>query len=252
MVYSTVTFDAQGGTGVVTQYVERNGTIDTENIDTDRSAQDAANYPRFRGWLTAADFIAGNFDDFFDFTSRITSDLTLMADWGYRIGEIGPGGGIVFYRETNPLGFELQGYGIDCYYLEAEHSSISNRPWSSSGRKNVIGTDPQLGYGRQNTDLILAADGGAGIYAAKDASNPRNGFNDWFLPSRDELDLLAQSRDFIGGFANLVHWASSQEDADNAHTQQINTSPDPIGPMSFTVKDPPGVNRPSVRAIRAF
>jgi len=251
-VYSTVTFVTQGGTAVTTQYVEKNDTIDTTNINTDRAVNDGANYPRFRGWLTAADFAAGNFYDLFDFTTHIKDDLSLWADWGYREGETGPAGGIIFYRETNPLGFTLDGPGIDCYYLEAYDSSTTNRAWSSAGRVDVPGTDVRLGYGWSNTSKILTADLGPGNFAAREASNPRNGFNDWFLPSRDELDILAQNRDYVGGFANSVHWASSQEDADNAHTQQINTSPDPIGAQLFTFKDIPGINRPSVRPIRAF
>ena len=36
-----------------------------------------------------------------------------------------------------------------------------------------------------------------------------DGFNDWFLPSYDELMLLYINRDLIGGFTNNKYWSST-------------------------------------------
>jgi hypothetical protein len=43
-------------------------------------------------------------------------------------------------------------------------------------------------------------------------------FNDWFLPSKDELDLMYQKlkRNEIGGFSDDWYWSSSEYDIANA------------------------------------
>ncbi len=38
-----------------------------------------------------------------------------------------------------------------------------------------------------------------------------NVFNDWFLPSKDELDLLFQQKSVVGGFASAHYWSSSED-----------------------------------------
>ena len=38
-----------------------------------------------------------------------------------------------------------------------------------------------------------------------------NGYNDWFLPSKDELNVLYQNRTLIGGFSTSNNYWSSSE-----------------------------------------
>jgi len=37
-----------------------------------------------------------------------------------------------------------------------------------------------------------------------------NGYSDWFLPSKDQLNLLNQQKVLIGGFANVIYWSSTE------------------------------------------
>jgi hypothetical protein len=37
-----------------------------------------------------------------------------------------------------------------------------------------------------------------------------NGFDDWYLPSLDELNKLYLSKDLIGGFTDGDYWSSSE------------------------------------------
>ncbi len=37
-----------------------------------------------------------------------------------------------------------------------------------------------------------------------------NSYNDWRLPTKDELNLLYQNRDVVGGFANERYWSSTE------------------------------------------
>lgn len=36
------------------------------------------------------------------------------------------------------------------------------------------------------------------------------GYNDWFLPDKDKLNLLYDKRDFVGGFSRGYYWSSSE------------------------------------------
>jgi len=75
------------------------------------------------------------------------------------------------------------------------------------------------------------------------------GYNDWFLPSKDELDLMYQnlkrgsSLDNLGGFSNDDYWSSTQGDQSIAWKQGFYGGYQNFGSKSISV---------AVRAIRAF
>ena len=71
--------------------------------------------------------------------------------------------------------------------------------------------------GKENTDLILAVQGvgDGGSYAAKacsEYSTTEGGilYDDWYLPSKDELLELYKNRAAIGGFSQGHFWSSSE------------------------------------------
>jgi hypothetical protein len=89
--------------------------------------------------------------------------------------------------------------------------------WSISGASGIaqkvglIGTSYQaLGAGLSNTNAIISAYG-TGNYAAKFAKNYTDGtYNDWYLPSIDELGKLYLNRVAIGGFTTQYYWSSTE------------------------------------------
>ena len=66
---------------------------------------------------------------------------------------------------------------------------------------------------------------------------------DWRLPTRDELNLLYEKKDIVGGFASYYYWSSSEYFNNYAWSQYF------YGDSQY---DEDEVNTNSVRAVRTF
>ena len=182
------------------------------------------------------------------------------------IGDTGPAGGIVFYDagehktwgrylEASPV--DSEGVGLPWKRLAA---SDTKRPiyrdvkTLKAQAQRVLST--QIGMGKINTDRIVKIYG-RGRYAARYThAMVFGGYDDWFLPSKDELNamysVLGTASPGIGSYARSFYWSSSEYDFNNAWTvnfkdgQQFDREkwllPDTIN----------GVKALRVRAIRAF
>jgi hypothetical protein len=51
-----------------------------------------------------------------------------------------------------------------------------------------------------------------------------NGYGDWRLPTKDELNHIFQSRNDVPNLGSEGYWSSTEKDADSAWLQYINTS----------------------------
>ena len=161
-----------------------------------------------------------------------------------QLGGTGPGGGKVFYYSET--GFTMTDNGQVCHYLEAAPNDMpTTLQWASSDyySTDIAGTGTAIGAGRKNTALILATD--ANAPAAKACSNYQGGGrSDWFLPSKDELNLLYENRASVGNTTANWYWSSSQDDHDHAWGQDFFN-----GYELDYFKDYSNYN---VRAVRAF
>jgi len=113
-----------------------------------------------------------------------------------------------------------------------------------NGTNTITGaTATALGTGSDNTKTIVDNQGN-GNYAANACSNlVIGGFDDWFLPSRDELKKLYLNNIAIGGFVKKYYWTSSETDKLTVRIIDFNDGSEPS-----TDK----VNTERVRAIRYF
>ena len=174
---------------------------------------------------------------------------------GYSIGDTGPAGGIVFYDK----GFYSDGWR----YLEAAPSDIGiyvfgyYRPDGTNN--NMVGTAQAIGSGRYNTERLVEhmdidgkaySDSSGTATAEYDAKKcldySYGGYDDWFLPSIDELNLMYHNlhKRGLGSFANSYYWSSSEGVSSNAWQQNFGSGDQGC----YNRND----NVTYVRAVRAF
>jgi hypothetical protein len=113
--------------------------------------------------------------------SDITAQSSPSVPAIYRIGDTGPAGGLIFYDKGN----NSQGWRyLEAAPYEAEFQAV----WSVRDTR-VENTQEAIGNGRRNTQLIIEAFTraiGEWDTAAQYCDElVFNGFDDWFLPSKD-------------------------------------------------------------------
>jgi len=134
----------------------------------------------------------------------------------WRLRGDGPGGGLIFH-----IGL----YSDTWRYLEAApYAMETEAEWGLAGVE-CPDTQAGIGAGKDNTDAILdllSNEGEAGKAAQLCDALDIGGFNDWFLPSKDELnrmyDVLCEGGN-VGGFdtSSVGYWSSSADSDDDEH-----------------------------------
>ncbi len=151
----------------------------------------------------------------------ITGSTTLYAIYtsGTDVGrKIGPAGGLVFYDAGS-----IYSWGR---YLEAAPSDQSTSfQWYNGSYITTGATGTAIGTGQANTTAIVGAQG-AGSYAAQSCDDYElNGYTNWFLPSKDELNWMyaVLHKAGVGDFTSSMYWSSSEYSSTNAWYQYFNS-----------------------------
>jgi hypothetical protein len=177
----------------------------------------------------------------FAFTKEIQFPTqSKVLSFKYTDSELGPAGGFIFYDKGH--------FSDGWRYLEVAPADYEfTAQWSERGQ-DVTETLQIIGSGQQNTILVvnrLSELDETGSAAQICDELTINGFSDWFLPSKDELDLIFQKlhKVGLGGFSDTWYWSSSEYRDYTAWGQGFNTGDSYNYPKHNTL---------SVRAIRAF
>lgn len=144
------------------------------------------------------------------------------------VGEPYQGGVVAHIFEPGQKGY-VQGKKTGIIIAPEEEVFLSQ--WGCQGRA-VEGTSREVGFGRLNTERVLAFhDALPDYYNNPTQCHPANngtvaarvsinfnlgGFNDWFMPSQEEMNYLYKNRDKIGGFSTVEHWSSCESNASDA------------------------------------
>lgn len=156
----------------------------------------------------------------------------------YRIGNYGPGGGIVFYDK----GIESAGWR----YLEVAPAETEKTLTWGNGITGVR-TSGAAGTGGRNTETLVKAmklknmNNTAAVYCYE---LEFGGFDDWHLPSISDLDHIYKNLKSkgIGGFDDAVYWSSGLNGG-MCSTYQF---------KSGTPMESHPADTAKVRAVRAF
>lgn len=146
-------------------------------------------------------------------------------------------GGIVFYLDTTGK------HGLTA----SLNDQSTTYPWWNGSKVYTGATS--VTNGLENTASIIAALGNSGVFSSYAANFCRNyrggGFTDWFLPSKDQLNMLYSKKTIVGGFTSDLYWTSTEASIESAWVQSFENGDQFIHSQS----DGDNIH---TRAIRAF
>jgi hypothetical protein len=145
--------------------------------------------------------------------SAVATRIVTVSAASATVGATFGGGKIAYIYVAGDPGYVAgETHGL----IAAPSDQSTGIQWYNGSYITTGATGLALGTGMANTNAIVAAQG-AGSYAAKLCADlVLNGYSDWYLPSRDELNKLYINRSSIGGFATGYYWSSSETNATNA------------------------------------
>ena len=222
-----------------TQYTEENGLVKgiSGNKQFNRSnMHSGSGFPAMRMRILPMRAFPVGSGIIPQFEPRSSTDKTCALSGVCMIGDVGPGGGIVFYDAGEKKSW---GRYLEAAPLEAEGQRL---PWRPRGNKAMLYTNisggltaaeqrvagKAVGMGAVNTARIVAKVGRRAEYAARYADElVFGGKDDWFLPSKDELDLMFKylhtAETPRGGFTNGFYWSSSDYNNSTAWLETFTT-----------------------------
>jgi hypothetical protein len=197
-------------------------------------------------------------------TATATYRLRVTGD----IGDTGPGGGIIYYYRS--AGFNCgPTRAATCNYLEVTPAGWYGgtnpaRRWANVTYQTTTvnnATSPEtatassIGWGYRNTRAIILQGNSATANSAAALADSHTVtvsgvvYDDWFLPSQDELKQLYDSlfSSGIGGFgsgSSNFYWSSTEWDADKAWAE--------IFDNPYNNGRPSKINSLTVRPVRSF
>jgi hypothetical protein len=132
------------------------------------------------------------------------------------LGKRGPAGGWIAYDSGT--------YGANSWrFLEAAPADLSSGiKWRNTVNITTGSTAIAIGTGQENTNTIITQQG-SGSYAASICDNATiNGYDDWYLPSKNELNLMYTNIKAagLGGFLATRYWSSSEYDINQSWYQR--------------------------------
>lgn len=192
------------------------------------------------------------------FTFISANIIAQERNMSYKIGDKGPGGGIVFYYSESgfPVYESDNASPVRCHYLECSPVELGSIAWCPCTRSNGcnVRTERKVGGGKINTKRILNAHNADSLTPSNCAAKACSVYStettragEWYLPNSTELDLMWENviGSWIINYIDGAHW-SSQAGRNSAWYQAFS----PNGSQSAGSESK--YEYGGVRAVRAF
>ena len=191
------------------------------------------------------------------FAATTDNPQCAMLSTGCRVGDIGPGGGIVVYDAgvNESWGRYLEIAPKSCEVSQVAYSTDSTTALFPNLSARI--KSKELGSGRFNTEQLKKISSPAALAAVRAC----NGLTDWFLPSKNELNeafrLLSHGRKGlqltpVGQFERGYYWTSSDYNGSTAWTQYFADGQQFDRVQTLTGNRKPPARPFNVRPMRAF
>lgn len=198
----------------------------------------------FSGWNTSADGTGISYAAGANYNTN--ASVTLYAKWELEIviGSSYQGGQVAYIFQDGDSGYVAgETHGL----IAATNNQSTGIVWAKPANQSSSvpdGTLAAIGSGSLNTDHVVAQNGLDSTYAAGIArSYNGGGYNDWYLPSQNELNKLYDSRGIISNLTPDYYWTSTEGGSSNAQSKHFQ-----FGSLSNKTKS----STAYVRAVRSF
>lgn len=238
-------------TGVAVSMLIESNTVTITGIDTGTNVSISGDgSPQFRiaggSWTTSGTITNGQTLQLrltSDGSGSATSSATVTVgtandQWDVTTGSGGPTGcpsvGDLCSDGSVYAGLSPDG-NVKMYTTPADAGQYPWNNGNSTGRTTTNQTNATTG--ETNTGNLITIDSDSGVggtqphqaaqYCANLSGAPGHGHDDWYLPAKDELNVLFTNRAAIGGFNTSgsypagYYWSSSEDDTNYAWNQRF-------------------------------